>query len=735
MQLRLQRPLCQAIFASVVLLLFVNAAYAARPLLEKAAQSKGTMSHNQIAVSGVWNFQTRHASLRPAIGSMQIEQDGNAITGRARDNFGDSVIKGQLSDPNRLTFVKQYVGRYGDPIDRPITYDGIVGQDKNSGLLIKGQWNITLPSGNFRQRSTVMKQGQWFAKLVKPITKSRSYTASAPAPVSQFEMPRSTREEEVKSDLRDKLTKLVLMVLGVTVVVFVFSINYFKPSGILDRMTQKQYIPTQVRTQHQKLRAEWAKPLRPGGVPLGRRYEWRWWRPWGGKDLSLPPEQRSRNPHMLVLGVGGKGKSRLIANMITHDIEVADRAVVLVDSNGELTELIMRWISVHPEAKKIAKRTVLVDPANKSCVTGYDPLAKPDNGDLQAAASAIVHGFKALYTESPGAPGQWNPQTANILRNASLLLIANDRKLDELPSLLQDNNFRDILLEAVEKRRSECTEYGALLEAWTQYKKLARTEQWIDWVEPILNRIGPVLSDMRIRTLITEPEVEINFRDVIRERKVVLVKLPQSDFGQNANLFGSLIVTGVQQAALAIYNGSAPHPTALYLDEFDKFIEKETLKSITSETQTLQIGLIGVGKTLQRIPEDYRSGIVINMGIINSFALTKKDADVLGPQMFRVDGRKERHQTVQDVVNRVNNSPQFLLITDEEKLNIDRLAGQENRNFFCYRVGSVAGVFQMQSHDFQNIDDALVNQEIISLMRNQKPASNERHDSQAKENV
>jgi hypothetical protein len=111
------------------------------------------------------------------------------------------------------------------------------------------------------------------------------------------------------------------------------------------------------------------------------------------------------------------------------------------------------------------------------------------------------------------------------------------------------------------------------------------------------------------------------------------------------------------------------------------------------------------------------------MGIINCFAISKKDADLLGPQMFRVDGRKERHQTIQDVVNRVNESPQFLLITDEEKLNIDRLAGQEIRNFFCYRVGSVAGVFQMRSHDFPDIDESRVELTLIEKMKSRKPPS------------
>lgn len=710
---------------SILFLVFAGAeAQASRRLLDQVSDSVGSTPIGQLSVSGLWTSETTDGKVLPATGSMQLMQEGLNVSGHSKDNYGTCVIKGRLIPPNHFSFIKQYVGVRGEPINQPLSYDGYLSRDKDGGLTAKGQWVMTLPPSKSGRLPPVTKRGQWSARFVKPNVVRAPDPIRAPEPVATFQPQHFSAEHEVKADIQDKLVKFVIGIFVVAMFVLTLSVNYFRPSGVLDRATQRQYIPTQVQGQHQKLRAEWTRPLQPGGLPIGQRFEWRWWRPWGGKELNLPAAQRAKNPHMLVLGVGGKGKTRLIAKMIASDIESADRAVVVIDSNGELVELMARWISAHPDGKKLAKRTIIIDPTREESVSGFNPLAKPDNGDLQAAASAIVHGFKSIYQDAaPGAPGQWNAQTAGILRNAALLLIANGKTLVDLPTLLQDNDYRDLLLETVEKRKDERTEYGALLEAWTQYKKLARSEQWIDWVEPIMNRIGPVLSDPRIRALMTEPENEIRFADVIKERKILLVKLSQSDFGQNANLFGSLMVTGFQQAALMIFNPQRQRPTALYLDEFDRFIEKETLKAITTETQTLQIGLIGVGKTLQRIPEDFRSGIVITMGVINCFAISKKDADLLGPQMFRVDGRKERHQTIQDVVNRINESPQFLLITDEEKLNIDRLAGQEIRNFFCYRVGSVAGVFQMRSHDFPDIDDSRVELTLIEKMRNRKPPS------------
>ena len=196
----------------------------------------------------------------------------------------------------------------------------------------------------------------------------------------------------------------------------------------------------------------------------------------------------------------------------------------------------------------------------------------------------------------------------------------------------------------------------------------------------------------------------------------MLVKITKGQLDQNANLLGSLVITGLKQAAMALSAARKEKPVSLYLDEFDNFIEKETLEAITSETEKYRIGFVGAIKTLQHLPEDFRNQLIINMGTMCCFALSKKDGDLLGPQMFRVDGRKIKHQTMSNFFNPVNTSPQFELISDEEKLNIDRVVGQDARSFFCYRVGSQAGVFHMKSTDFKDISDRDVNWKLIEKM-------------------
>ncbi|MBX9667983.1 MAG: type IV secretory system conjugative DNA transfer family protein, partial [Candidatus Obscuribacterales bacterium] len=706
-------------------------------------QQPATFSHGIPVIAGKWMIETKwKGQVIPSV--LILNQQGVGFSGQGQDGFGTyDVQSGALSAPDVIQFYKKYdqESRHKNNAHNEfILYQGkwmpegkdlvMVGafrtQEKVGSsfstlkpqkiITLTGPWRARLSGGGAMAQGTGQAQGQ----LPMPPV------AVAPPPQLGFPIPGLGGPKPFETGptaksgpdaVRNFFLLIALGVIAICVIIILFSLELFGPSGKMNIWEKQKYIPSQFRPDHMKMVRELGRPLKAGGVPLGQREEWRWWTFWQPKFLSMPNEIRKQNPHFLFIGGGDKGKTRLMASMITYDIKSEDRGVVVIDSDGQLCDLITEWIASQPDGAKYAKRVVVVDPTYKAGSLAYNPLEMPDDGDLQAAASAIVHGFKAIYTEPPGAQSQWNPQTANILRNAALLLMANGRTLVDLPNLLQDNDFRDIMLETVERKKSEKTEYNSILEQWNQYKKLARTDQWITWVEPILNRVGPMLSDGRIRPILTKPVSDLKLKEIILKKRILIVKVPQGELDQNANLLGSLLVTGLQQAAMSLGKGKhVERPVSLYLDEMDSFVEKETIENISSETKRYQIAFIGCIKTLQHLPEDYRNQLVINMGTMAIFALSKKDGDMLGPQMFRVDGRKIKHQTIQNFFNKVNTSPQFELIMDEEKLNIDRIVGQEVQTYFLYRVGTVAGVFKLKAFDFKDIPERKINKKLVEKM-------------------
>lgn len=680
-------------------------------------------------VSGRWVLNAfQNGNSYPNI--IEIRQKGAELDGIGVDKkVGRFSLKGNLTMENSqpiMQFKKQFLDANGRPLGPPIFFRGQLFLERIP-LTAAGQWQFkkVSPRGRFglNRQEPQMVNGEWQAILQKPIEPEQGGTISQlPSMGIGGGGSGAAPEEGGKFNIITFMMKNGLIVaIGAGIAFITGTFTLFGPNGLINIWNKQQYIPSQVKAQHNKIKAQLAKPVKKGSLPLGQRVEWKWWfpMPWVVKDLAIPPDLRKINPHVLILGQGGKGKSRLVAKMLATDIEADDRAVVVVDSDGSLVDLMTAWISAHPRGRELAKRVILIDPTYKKGSFAYNPLNLPDMGDLQTAAASIVDGFKAIYTEPPGSQSQWNAQTADILRNAILLLIGNNKTLIDLPTLLNENDFRDVLLENIEKKKNQRVEFSTLLDQWGRYKKLARTDQWITWVEPILNRINPMLSNPRIRAILTKPQGDLDIMDVVTKKKILFVRIPQGDFGQDANLLGSLIVSGVKQACLTLSttgNKQSHNPVSLYLDNFDNFIEKNTIEAITSETKKFKIGLIAVTKSLQHLPEDFRNQLIINIGTLCTFALSKKDGDLLGPQMFPIDGRKVKHQTMSNIFNPVNTAPQFELVSDEEKLNIDKIVRQEERTFFCYRMGAEAGLFNLRAHTFDDIAESKIKKKLIDKM-------------------
>ncbi|HEY9784325.1 MAG TPA: hypothetical protein V6D17_02915 [Candidatus Obscuribacterales bacterium] len=670
-------------------------------------------------LSGIYDV-TETTPIEPKrVWRLSLQQNGVRLSGRCEERGSRRPVEGKIEPGNKLSFGKSNMADK----TKPLTYWGDYFIDSLGKPHLKGELAYQVRTTAFGKSSLTTVRGQWTAKhllAVKADPGAEKPSTSEPQEDGKKFNIIAWLKSLTPAELSDVFLKAALGCVGTGMLAAFGALKLFGHSETLNIIAKKEYIPSQYKSQHNAMVREWTKPLTAGGVPLGLRAEWRPWKPWQARRLAMPKEARTVNPHMLVLGGSDQGKSRFLAAMIAHDIAAADRAVVVIDSDGELTKLVTRWAAAHPKGAELAKQITVLDPGKKGGALSYNPLELPEDNNMIDAASAVVQGFKAIYTEPPGSQSQWSQQTANILRNAALLLTANGKTLADLPTLLLDNDFRDILLEHVEKQKHERVEFAALLEQWGQYKRLARTDQWITWTEPILNRLTPLLSDPRLRPVLTKPAGDLKLEELIKSKHVLLVRIPVGQLDESANLLGSLLITGLKQAALSLAENGSSHPVALYVDELNNFASRETVEALTRETAKFQIGCVCAVKTLQQLPEDFRNQLLTNMGFICAFALAKKDADIIGPQIFRVDGRKIKHQTIQNFFNKVNTSPQFELISDEEKLNIDRVAGQEKRAFFCYRVGTVAGTYQLKTHDFNDIPEDRIKAKLIEQMHKRR---------------
>ena len=103
--------------------------------------------------------------------------------------------------------------------------------------------------------------------------------------------------------------------------------------------------------------------------------------------------------------------------------------------------------------------------------------------------------------------------------------------------------------------------------------KASREQQ--DEAGPILRRLDKYLADRTLRNILGQSRVSLDIPDIMDSGKILLVRLPESELGeQAAGLLGSVILSRLFVATLA--RSSQPKekrkPFFVLIDEFDRFV-------------------------------------------------------------------------------------------------------------------------------------------------------------------
>lgn len=104
---------------------------------------------------------------------------------------------------------------------------------------------------------------------------------------------------------------------------------------------------------------------------------------------------------------------------------------------------------------------------------------------------------------------------------------------------------------------------------------------------PILNKVGQLLSIDILKNIFASPENKLDFRKVMDEGKILLVKLPKGKLQEEIMGFlGAMFVTKMFQSAMGrqSVSKSERRPFFLYVDEFQNFAT-ETFNEILSEAR------------------------------------------------------------------------------------------------------------------------------------------------------
>lgn len=287
------------------------------------------------------------------------------------------------------------------------------------------------------------------------------------------------------------------------------------------------------------------------------------------KKMSLSEEQRMR--HMYLVGASGTGKSTLLLNLITQDIQHGE-GLALLDPHGDLVDAVLKRVP-----KDRMKDVIVFDPSDDEFPIGFNIFHAHTEAEKTLLASDLTKTFQRLSTS-------WGDRMNAILGNGIMAMLEHPEggTLLTLRRFLTDKAYRTEFL-------SQITEPEVRYYWEKEYPQLSRGAE-----APVLTRLDTFLRTKTVRNMVAQVKSSIDFSKVMDGKKILLVKLSHGAIGEeNSYLLGTLIVTAIHQAALRRQRIEQTEraPFYLYIDEFQNFITP-SMESILSGARKYNLGLV-----------------------------------------------------------------------------------------------------------------------------------------------
>ena len=378
--------------------------------------------------------------------------------------------------------------------------------------------------------------------------------------------------------------------------------------------------------------------------------------------------ESDRSNHFYVIGATGTGKTKLLEYFVQQDID-NENGFGVIDPHGDLIEDIKGFLLLRykDDSLDISDRVVLVDPTDPDFTVTFNPLERTPGVPAAEQANELISAFKKIWADS------WGVRMEDLLRNSLIALEEAGLTLAELPRFLTDRGIRKGVLEKVG--------HPLALDYFKRFDSITDRSQ-VTWIEPIMNKMGAFFSDERIRHIFSSEKSSFNIREVMDNKKILLIKLDKGKLKGSADLLGSLLMAKIQMAAFSRSDILERNrvPFYMYIDEFQNFAG-ESFAIVLSEARKYGLSLIMAHQTLAQISEELRSLILGNAGMQVYFRLNRHDASLLAKEGFDYSGF--------EVKSYKGGSPRFWSLSEEWERYVNELQNLPPR--MCYVKHKIQG--------------------------------------------
>ncbi|WKZ29206.1 MAG: type IV secretion system DNA-binding domain-containing protein [Patescibacteria group bacterium] len=338
-----------------------------------------------------------------------------------------------------------------------------------------------------------------------------------------------------------------------------------------------------------------------------------------GENRKFGIKTDDRRRHVYVIGKTGMGKTTLLENFVMSDI-YAGHGLAYVDPHGDTADKILDFI---PPWR--INDVVYFNPADMEFPVGFNILEIANENQKHLVASGLMGVFKKIW------PDVWSARMEYILLNCVLALLDTPGStLLGISRILADKDFRKKIVENVK----DPVVKGFWVNEFAKYTDKFASEA----IAPVQNKVGQFLSNTVIRNIVAQTKSTINIRQIMDERKILIVNLSKGLVGEDSSkLLGGMLITRLQLAAMERVDmlEKDRQDFYLYVDEFQNFAT-ESFANILSEARKYRLALITAHQYIEQLEEEVAAAVFGNVGTIISFRVGANDAEHLAKEFAPV---------------------------------------------------------------------------------------------------
>lgn len=327
-----------------------------------------------------------------------------------------------------------------------------------------------------------------------------------------------------------------------------------------------------------------------------------------GHNTPFGLTRTDRGRHLYILGQTGVGKSGLLELLTISDIS-SPYGFAVIDPHGDYALSVLRRIPAER-----ANDVIYFNPADMEYPIAFNPMEVVDPKLRTHTVSELIGVLKRMFDS-------WGPRLEYILRYSLLALLEYPgATMLDITRILTDKKFRGEVIQYVSDPVVR-TFWTVEFAAWND--KFAA-----EAVAPVLNKVGAFTANPLVRNIIGQPKNSFNIRQIMDERKILIVNLSRGQVGEdNAALLGALLVTKIQMAAMSRADIPADDriPFYLYVDEFQNFAT-DSFATILSEARKYALNLTVANQYIAQMNLEVKDAVFGNVGSMIAFRMGADDA-------------------------------------------------------------------------------------------------------------